>query len=87
MEIRADQRTVDEMFQIIYRTDLEGEPFALDLDDFDESEQQQETDDESTAISQKEKINQTRIIIALNTKSEKFGRFLIVDFDWPQYRG
>lgn len=94
MELRTDQTSVDEIFQIIYRTDLDGEPFALDLDDFDQQRMTSgEGDDHQTDFvdeqrsTQKEKSNETRIVVALNTKSEKFGRFLIVDFDWLQYRG
>ena len=94
MELRTDQTLVDEIFQIIYRTDLDGEPFALDLDDFDQQRMiSSEGDDhqmdfvDEQRSTQKEKSNETRIVVALNTKSEKFGRFLIVDFDWLQYRG
>ncbi len=93
MEIKIDQNSVENMFQVIYRTDLDGESFALDLDDFvnqqihpDHDEQQRESDDEHPG-NIKEKSNETRIVIALNTKTEKFGRFLIIDFDWQQYRG
>ena len=93
MDIRSDQTSVDSIFQIIYRTDLDGEPFALDLDDFDKNRMnldanghQRDSDGEHQA-SLKEKSDETRIVIALNTKTEKFGRFLILDFDWQQYRG
>jgi WD40 repeat protein len=95
MEIKIDQISIENIFQIIYRTDLDGEPFALDLDDFEnqqnhldynEQQQQRESDDEYNE-NMKDKVNETRIIIALNTKTEKFGRFLIIDFDWQQYRG
>ena len=93
MEIRTDQTTVDSIFQIIYRTDLDGEVFVLDLDDFekhqsniDYDEQQHDSDDEHNTNIRK-KANETRIIVALNTKTEKFGRFFIIDFDWQQYRG
>ena len=89
MEVKTDKKSVEEMFQVIYRTDLDGESFAMDLDDFEsqrissEHDQQLESEEESI----KETSNQTRIVIALNTKTEKFGRFLIIDFDWQQYRG
>ncbi|CAF3386689.1 unnamed protein product [Rotaria sp. Silwood1] len=94
MEIKTDQTLVDNIFQIIYRTDLDGEPFALDLDDFekqrgniehDDQQQQREYDDEPIG-NIKDKSNETRIIVALNTKTEKHGRFFIIDFDWQQYR-
>ncbi|CAF0804624.1 unnamed protein product [Rotaria sordida] len=93
IEIKTDQILVDNIFQIIYRTDLDGEPFALDLDDFEkqrsnieyDDQQQREYDDEHIAH-RKDTSNETRIIIALNTKTEKFGRFFIIDFDWQQYR-
>ncbi|CAF2528282.1 unnamed protein product [Rotaria sp. Silwood2] len=94
MEIKTDQILVDNIFQIIYRTDLDGEPFALDLDDFekqrsniehDDQHQQHEYDDEHIG-NIKDKSNETRIIVALNTKTEKYGRFFIIDFDWQQYR-
>jgi len=97
MEIKTDKITVENIFQIIYRTDLDGEPFALDLDDFenqrinnldyDEQQQQQNEIDNEYNENIKEKSNETRIVIALNTKTEKFGRFLIIDFDWQQYQG
>lgn len=90
MEIKTDEISVENIFQIIYRTDLDGEPFALDLDDFEnqrgnidyDNEQERDHDEELT-----KKSNETRIIVALNTKTDKFGRFLIIDFDWLQYRG
>ncbi|UJR35581.1 hypothetical protein I4U23_028334 [Adineta vaga] len=93
MEIRTEEVSAEDMFHIIYRTDLEGEPFALDLEDFDNhknansdpNEQQIEHDVEQNENS-KDKLNETRIIIALTTKTEKHGRFLILDFDWQQYR-
>jgi WD40 repeat protein len=94
MEIKTDKITVENIFQIIYRTDLDGEPFALDLDDFenqqinlDYDEQQQHEIDNEYNENIKEKSNETRIVIALNTKTEKYGRFLIIDFDWQQYQG
>ncbi|CAF1594127.1 unnamed protein product [Rotaria magnacalcarata] len=91
MEIKPDETYVDNIFQIIYRTDLDGEPFALDLDDFgkrntiDGDDVQHDYDDEHIGNIQ-EKSNETRIVIALNAKTEKYGRFFIVDFDWQQYR-
>ena len=93
MDIRSDQTSVDSIFQIIYRTELDGEPFALDLDDFDthrmglDADQHQRDSDGEHRSDGKERSNETRIVIALNTKTEKFGRFLILDFDWQQYRG
>jgi hypothetical protein len=91
MEIKPDQITVENIFQIIYRMELDGEPFAIDLDDFENQRtnidhDEQQVDDEFSG-NLKDKSNETRIIIALNTKTEKFGRFLIIDFDWQQYRG
>ena len=92
IEIKPDQISVENIFQIIYRTELDGEPFAMDLDDFenqrmniDHDDQQQNEEEFSGNV--RDKSNETRIIIALNTKTEKFGRFLIIDFDWQQYRG
>jgi WD40 repeat protein len=89
IEIKTGKTSVEEMFQVIYRTDLDGESFAMDLDDFEnqrmQSEQDQQRESEEENI--KETSNETRIVIALNTKTEKFGRFLIIDFDWQQYRG
>lgn len=91
MEIKPDQSSVDNIFQIIYRTDLDGEPFALDLDDFEKQnigdDYQQRDYDDGQLGSSRSGFNETRIIIALSTKTEKFGRFFIVDFDWQQYRG
>jgi hypothetical protein len=92
MEIKPEETFAQDMFSIIYRTDLDGEPFALDLDDFEnqrsnpDHDEQRESDEEQNG-NHKEKSNETRIIIALTTKTEKFGRFLIIDFDWQQYRG
>ena len=90
LEIKTDQTSVEDIFQIIYRTDLDGESFALDLDDFENQrghdEQHRESEEEHHE-SIKAKANETRIVIALNTKTDKFGRFLIIDFDWQQYRG
>ena len=91
MEIKIEQILADNIFQIIYRTDLDGEPFALDLDDFDR-QQHDDDDDNDEQIDElnkenKDKSNETRIIVALNTKTEKFGRFFIIDFDWQQYFG
>lgn len=95
MEIKSDQSSVENMFQIIYRMDLDGDSFALDLDDYenqrnpsehDEHEGGTEIHDEHVGHG-KERSNETRIVVALNTKTEKFGRFLIIDFDWQQYRG
>ncbi|CAF0937184.1 unnamed protein product [Adineta ricciae] len=93
MEMKTEETSAEDMFRIIYRTDLEGEPFALDSDDFTNqrhvnegpNETQIELDDEQNGNT-KEKLAETRIIIALTTKTEKHGRFLIVDFDWQQYR-
>ena len=93
MKIDTDQTTMENMFQIIYRADLDGEPFALDLDDYDQQATDVNMDDpprehtDEHADSTKGKSNETRIIVSLNTKTEKFGRFLILDFDWQQYRG
>lgn len=90
MEIRTDKISVENIFQIIYRTELDGEPFALDLDDFENQRgnvDYDEQNNEEFTGNLKGKSNETRIVIALNTKSEKFGRFLIIDFDWQQYRG
>ena len=94
MKIDTDQTAVENMFQIIYRADLDGEPFALDLDDYDQQPMEvihddpaREHTDEHADSAAKGKSNETRIIVALNTKTEKFGRFLILDFDWQQYRG
>jgi WD40 repeat protein len=85
MEIKSEKNSVEEIFQVIYRTDLDGESFAIDLDDFENQQmhpEHDESDDEHTG-----NMKETRIVIALNTKTEKFGRFLIIDFDWQQYRG
>ena len=94
MEIKPDETSVENMFQIIYRTDLDGESFALDLDDFENQRNHSEHDEQHEEEMptehvghEKEKSNETRFVIALNTKTEKFGRFLIIDFDWQQYRG
>ena len=37
MKIKRDETIIDNIFQIIYRTDIDGEPFALDLEDFSKS--------------------------------------------------
>ena len=95
MEIRANQTSLENIFQIIYRTDIDGDPFALDLEDFDRHRVNRDVDDQQSPgessddllPTNKEKCSDTRIIIALNSKTEKFGRFLIVDFDWQQYQG
>jgi WD40 repeat protein len=87
MEIKTDQISVENIFQIIYRTDLDGEPFALDLDDFQNQPNNLDHDEQAEDENMKENSNETKIVIALNTKTEKFGRFLIIDFDWQQYRG
>lgn len=90
MEIKVDQPILENMFQVIYRTDLDGESFGLDLDDFEN--ERHSSDHEGEELEERpgqrtERSNETRIVIALNTKTEKFGRFLILDFDEQQYRG
>lgn len=90
MEIKPDQTKLENMFQIIYRTELDGESFALDLEDFENERNPNDHDGEEPGEAHEERTghrNETRIVIALNTKTEKFGRFLIIDFDWQQYRG
>lgn len=90
MEIKPEETFSDDMFHIIYRTDLDGEPFALDLDDFENQrtnpDQNEQPDDEQNG-NIKDKSDETRIVIALTTKTEKFGRFFIIDLDWQHYRG
>ncbi|CAF3490775.1 unnamed protein product [Adineta steineri] len=93
MEIKSEETSAEDMFQIIYRTDLDGEPFALDLDEFDNqrnnstdsNEPHADNDDEHNEH-HKDKLIETRIMVALTTKTEKHGRFLIIDFDWQQHR-
>lgn len=87
MDIRTDQSTLENIFQVIYRTELDGDTLAFDLDDYDRNRMSQDDQDETNDPSNKDKGPETRLVIALNLKTEKFVRFLIFDFDWLQYRG
>ncbi|CAF1276118.1 unnamed protein product, partial [Didymodactylos carnosus] len=86
LEITVDNaHSGEEMFHVLNRTELEGEPFAVELEDFElhraahEDVSHNFDDLGGTAVT---RLYQTRVVVAMTTKADKYGRLLVLDLDW-----